>query len=219
MGIAHGGDKPPSPFKFNQDWLNLEEFKNLIKSLWIPYNPETHRSIAIHFVENLGRTKQATKKWAHEKKVKDEQELKDIELVLEEKMSDPVKAFSSEEEKEVLIIMENRRHTLLKEQEETWRLKSRAIWLKNDDKNTKKIQAYARGRKGSNTIWEFKNVDGDKVTSFNNLVELGVNHFQNMYKASVGTSLAEIIQIAHMFPRFEEEVDNGNLMEEVSKGN
>ena len=84
----------------------MEEFKELIKSLWIPYNPEIHRSAAIHFVENLGRIKQATKKWAHEKRIKDEQELKNIELVLEEKMSDPVKAFSSEEEKEALINLE-----------------------------------------------------------------------------------------------------------------
>ena len=133
-------------------------------------------------------------------------------MALEEKLSDPVKAFSSSKEKEALIIMEKRRQTLLKEQEETWRQKSRAIWLKSGDKNTKKIQAYARGRKGTNTIWELKNEGGYKVTSFKNLAELGVNHFQNLYKAPTGTSLAEIIQIAQMFPRFAEEVDNGNLM-------
>ena len=115
LEIAHGGDKPPSPFKFNGDWLNLEDFKNLIKSLWIPYNPELHRSVVIHFVENLCRAKQATKKWVNEKKVRDEQELKDIELALDETMSDPMKALSSEEEEEVLINMEKRRQTLLKE--------------------------------------------------------------------------------------------------------
>ena len=106
LEIANRGDKPPSPFKFNRDWLNLEEFKELIKSLWITYNLDIHRSVTIHFVENLGRIKQATKKWAHDKRIKDEQELKNLELELEEKMSDPVKAFSSEEEKEALVILE-----------------------------------------------------------------------------------------------------------------
>ena len=104
----------------------------------------------------------------------------------------------------------------LKEQEEVWRLKSRAIWLKSGDENTKKFQAYARGRKGANTIWELKNEDGEKVTSFKNLADLGVNHFQNLYKALAGASLAEIIQIAQMFPRFVEEDENENLIEEVS---
>ena len=105
----------------------MEDFKKLIKNLWINYNPESHRSVTIHFVENLGRIKQETKKWAHDKRIKDEQELKNIELALEEKMSDPVKAFSSEEEKEALINLEKRRQTLLKEREEAWRLKSKAI--------------------------------------------------------------------------------------------
>lgn len=52
-------------------------------------------------------------------------------------MCDPVKAFSSEEEKEALVNMEKRRQTLLKEQEEAWRPKSRAIWLKSGNENTK----------------------------------------------------------------------------------
>lgn len=72
LEIANRGEKPPSPFKFNRDWLNLEDFKKLIKDLWIAYNPECHRSTVIHFVENLGRIKQATKKWAHDKRINDE---------------------------------------------------------------------------------------------------------------------------------------------------
>ena len=72
LEIENGGDKPPSPFKFNRDWLNLEDFKKLIKDLWISYNLECHRFAAIPFVENLGRIKQATKKWAHDKRINDE---------------------------------------------------------------------------------------------------------------------------------------------------
>jgi hypothetical protein len=84
----------------------LEDFKKLIKDLWIAYNPECHRSTMIHFVENLGRIKQATKKWAHDKRVKDDLELKNIEMEVGEKMNDPVNAFSSDAEKEALIILE-----------------------------------------------------------------------------------------------------------------
>ena len=111
-----------------------------------------HRPATIHFVENLCKVKQATKKWAHEKKVKDEQELKDIELALEESMRDPLKGFSIQEDKEALIKLEKRRQSLLKEQEEAWRQKGRDIWLKSSDENTKLFQAYARGRKMANTI-------------------------------------------------------------------
>lgn len=106
LEIASGGVKPPSPFKFNRDWLNLEEFKKIIKDLWIPYISGGNISAAIHFVENLGRIKQATKKWAHVKRINDDQELTFIERELGEKMNDPVKAFSSDDEKNALILLE-----------------------------------------------------------------------------------------------------------------
>ena len=56
--------------------------------------------------------------------------------------------------------LEGRRNTLLLEKEETWRLKRRAIWLACGDDNTKKIHAYARGRKVVNTIWNLCDDDG-----------------------------------------------------------
>lgn len=75
--------------------MNREYFVKLIKDLWIPYDPTEHRSTTIHFVENLRRAKQAAKKWAHEKKARDEHELKDLELALEVDLADPIKAFST----------------------------------------------------------------------------------------------------------------------------
>lgn len=98
LEFAIGGVKPLSPFKFNRDWLNLEDFKKLVKELWIPHILGRHRSTAIHFVENLGRIEQATKKWAHAKRVNDDRELSFIERELGGKMNDPVKDFSSYEE-------------------------------------------------------------------------------------------------------------------------
>ena len=66
---------------------------------------------------------------------------------------------------------------MLLEKEEEWRLKSRAIWLKSGDENTKKNQAYAWGRKAANTIWDMKDEAGEKVSSFEGLAKLGVGHF------------------------------------------
>jgi hypothetical protein len=71
----------------------------------------------------------------------------------------------------------------LKEQEETWRQKSRAIWLKSGDDNTKKIQAYANGRNIKNTIWSLIDEEGREVSSFQDLARLGKTHFQNLFKA------------------------------------
>ena len=46
-------------------------------------------------MENISRAKQVAEKWAHEKKVRDEQELKDLEMALEVALRDPIKDFST----------------------------------------------------------------------------------------------------------------------------
>lgn len=89
LEIANGGENPSSPFKFNEVWLKQPNFVKLIKDMWIPFDPAIHTTVAINFVENLNRAKQAAKKWAHEKKEKDDQELKDLEVALESILKDP----------------------------------------------------------------------------------------------------------------------------------
>ena len=45
----------------------------------------------------------------------------------------------------------------------------------------------------------------------------GVIHFKNLFKAPNQASIAEVIRVAQLFPRFVEEEDNRLLMEEVSE--
>jgi hypothetical protein len=45
---------------------------------------------------------------------------------------------------------------LLLEEEERWRQKSRAIWIKSGDRNTKFFHNYASYRRNKNFLWEIK---------------------------------------------------------------
>ena len=56
-----------------------------------------------------------TKKWAHEKKEKDNQELKDLEVALETFLKDPKRAFPSSEEKEACFVIGKRRRMEVEE--------------------------------------------------------------------------------------------------------
>jgi hypothetical protein len=55
-------------------------------------------------------------------------------------------------------------------------------------------------RKTRNTIWRLKDSLGNEVSTFKDLAQLGKNHFQNLFKAPEGTSIAEIIYLALPFP-------------------
>ena len=97
-----------------------------------------------------------------------------------------------------------------------WRLKSRAIWLQCGAENTKKFQAYAKGRKFSNSIWEMPSAEGEPVSNFDGLADMGVKYFGDLYSVQSGATIAEVIRVAQLFPRFVDEEENRMLMGEVS---
>lgn len=154
LELTGRGQKPPSPFKFNVEWIKDESYVNLVKSLWISLDPHPPACASISFVENLKRVKQASIIWAKEKKERDECELRYIESLLLRKMQGDGGGFISEEEKEYLTRLEKR--ILLDEKEAVWRLKSRTIWLNCGEENTKKFQTYVHECKLINTIWSSK---------------------------------------------------------------
>jgi len=90
----------------------------------------------------------------------------------------------------------------LKEREETWRLRSREIWLQARDDNTKLLQNFTKGRKVANTIWKLPLPDGGVADTFKKLSMVGTSHFQNIYKFPQEINLVDIIQVVSYFSRF-----------------
>jgi hypothetical protein len=56
--------------------------------------------------------------------------------------------------------LEEKKHEWLDKEEHIWRLKSRALWLKAGNNNTKYFHQFANFRKNTNTISDIKNAKG-----------------------------------------------------------
>eukprot|EP00253_Pinus_taeda_P030442 PITA_30442 len=209
--------KPASPFKFNATWLQEDSFLQLFRNTWRHPGSSPPENKGAHFMKNLNRLKRATIEWAANRKRKSNANLARIDEALSALEDPDADAYISQEEKERILGLEKRRAKILLDKEEEWRLKSRAIWLKAGDENTKFFHNYAKGRKNANTIWKLKDADGKEHSSFEAVSNLGKSHFQSLFADPGGTSIAEIIRTAQAFPRFVEEEEAENLYREVSK--
>eukprot|EP00253_Pinus_taeda_P031947 PITA_31947 len=208
--------KPKSPFKFNHGWLQDPSYIKLVKDFWT-HNPiDRSDSLAKGFCMNLSQLKHLSIEWAREKNQKENPALMHIESEISSIIDERGLGFITAEDKAHLVELENQKQKILREREESIRLRSRATWLKAGDDNTRFFHNYAKGRKVKNTIWSLPMPDGDVVDTFPKLSQLGSSHFRNLYKQPPASSIADIINIAGHFPRFVNEEEAENLFDLVT---
>eukprot|EP00253_Pinus_taeda_P004659 PITA_04659 len=207
--------KPKAPFKFNHTWLQDQDFIKLVSDFWQTHPINKEASLARGFCKNLTELKHIVINWAKEKNKRDSTQLISVEEELSSLLDDRNLRFRLAVEKSRLIELENQRATLLKQKEESLRLRSRAIW-KAGDENSKFFHNFAKGRKVSNTIWSLPQPDGGLADNFNKLSQLGTAHFRGLFKNPPGENLVEIIEVASHFPRFVNEEDSEELMNPVT---
>lgn len=102
--------------------------------------------------------------------------------------------------------LEKKRHNLIAIEETTWRLKSKALWLKEGDQNTKFFHIFADHGRDINSIWEIQTDSGDKLFSQEEISSEAVSYFKNFYKRNDNNNSEDILWgIAPFLSMFNEE--------------
>lgn len=92
--------------------------------------------------------------------------------------------FPTNDHRDNLIALITKRGNILKEREEAWRLRSKEIWLKEGDDNSKFFHKFANGRNEINTIWKLMNEHGIEMDTFRQLATLATSHFKKISGSS-----------------------------------
>ena len=177
--LLNGGGlrRGPSPFRFENMWLKVEGFKDLLKSWWEGDNFSGSSSFIL--VEKLKVLKSKLKEWNKDIFGKVEYR-KDLTL-------DQVEFWDAKEKTSRLSLEELEARKEAREEykkwvlleEITWRQKSREVWLKEDDKNTgffhKIVNAYRR----RNNVDRIR-INGVWLSEENGIKEGIVNAFRSL---------------------------------------
>jgi glycyl-tRNA synthetase beta subunit len=103
--------------------------------------------------------------------------------------------------KATILDKEKRKLYLLKQEEETWRQKSRVRWLAAGDRNTKFFHAFTNSRKKINTIWDITKEDGTVINKTTDLQKEVVSYFQNVFKAQDNIAISDQLAVLKNYPR------------------
>jgi hypothetical protein len=105
---------------------------------------------------------------------------------------------------------------LLRQEEETWRQKSRLNWLASGDRNTKFFHAYANSRKHINTIWDITKEDGTVINCNHELHKEAVGFFQNTFKAHENIYITDQLAVLRNYPRMFSEEEGQRVVDPVT---
>eukprot|EP00253_Pinus_taeda_P008500 PITA_08500 len=158
--------KPKAPFKFNHLWLQDPSFTGLVSSFWKAHPIDREPSLARGFVKNLTELKHLVINWEKEKRNQEDELLEKVEKDLMTLLDERNLGFLSHVEKTRLVELENQRNNILKGRDESTRLRSRAIWLKAGDENSRFFHNFAKGRRVANTIWNIPLPEGGQADTY-----------------------------------------------------
>lgn len=82
----------------------------------------------------------------------------------------------------------------LREDEIFWKQKSRALWLREGDRNTKFFHATTKQRRAQNRITSIKDRHGATIQTEEGIVHVAVHYFQELFTEPETSGLEEALQ-------------------------
>ncbi|GKU89448.1 hypothetical protein SLEP1_g3583 [Rubroshorea leprosula] len=171
-------DWGPKPFKFFDSWLEQPGCKELVTNSWKSTEVKGWRGFILK--EKLQRTKKVLKEWSAKSVTEMDKRIKDAEnMIAEIDEKGEINQLATDE-------IELRRNSFL----ELWKnlrikermsqQKSRKMWLKEGDANTRFFHSCIQGRRRRSEINSIQ-IDGEQFTGVTKIKEEVARYFQSLF--------------------------------------
>ncbi|GKV46811.1 hypothetical protein SLEP1_g53774 [Rubroshorea leprosula] len=175
-------DWGPKPFKFFNAWMDQPGCIETIRNAW--KSCEVNGGYGLRLKERLKFTKNALKLWSGSSMIAIDKKIREAKVEIEE--------LDKKGENSLLthIDIERRRGCFidlwnnLKIKESMWQQKSRKMWLKEGDANTKFFHKSVNGRRRRNEIYSIL-INGKQLTGVTEIKEGVAEYFQNLFTEEV----------------------------------
>ena len=171
-------------FKFDKRWLDNEELRQVILEGWMleDLSPEAN------IMEHIASCRKAFSQWRRQNNVNSEKLVEELKEKVEGLYSND--DATSEEIANALKELS----TALKADELFWRQKSRVIWLREGDRNSKYFHALVKQRRARNRITQLIDENGNVVEDEEGLVAIATSYFRQIFESSNPEDIAEALE-------------------------
>lgn len=202
LRLGKGSFPTKYPFKYCPIWSLEESFIFLVQRLWDSMAGGPCSSALQRLPIFLRHLKLKIAPWIRGKKHLLQADLQDVEISIAAIRSRPFEETMYEPTWSQLGILEDKKTSLMRKEEELWRIKSRALWLACGDKNTRLFQAFADNRRKKKAIWEIEDEGGHLFNDHASIAGEAVSYFSGIYNCHSPSNLETQLQVLKVMPHF-----------------
>jgi hypothetical protein len=186
--IDHNRARPKHrPRKFEEKWSIYPECEKIIQDIWAQVNPVGSPMYGL--CEKIKKCREELYGWYRSKSGEFQEKIRAQTLSL----SNLVEGNSLGVNNEAIVAAKQEINQLLLSEELHWRQRSRMVWLEAGDKNTKFFHTFANQRQRTNGIQGLRDEANEWCTAENQVEDIAVNYFRNMFATSYPTRIAETL--------------------------
>ncbi|XP_022573038.2 uncharacterized protein LOC111214447 [Brassica napus] len=164
--------------------MSKEGFREVVKADWESSVSDSHSSL----YEKISRTRRAISKWKRQNPSNNEILIAELKEKIDKAQADD--SVSSEEELELKWKL----CAAYREEEIYWKQKSRMLWLREGDRNTRYFHAKTKQRRARNRITRIKNSMNHWVETEEGIEEVATVYFQQLFTSSNPSTIDDTIR-------------------------